>query len=108
METTTPSLNLAVKGLGNQQPGLKAVVELLGEAIPRRLQGHVVRHGYHSAKRNEHSSLRGGSDGLFSCFPYVTEKRCWCTCNELKELRKMQDYKAQGDSRESIGPTLVP
>lgn len=74
MGTTTPSLSLAVRGLGNHQPGLKAAVELVGEAVPRRLQGRVVRHGYRSAKINVHSSVRGGSDGLFSCFRYVTEK----------------------------------
>lgn len=69
MGTTTTSHNLAAMGLGNHQPGLKAVMELLGEAISRRLQGRVLRHGYHSAIRNGHPSIGGGSDGSFSCFP---------------------------------------
>lgn len=87
MGTTTISLNLAVRGLGNHQPGLKAVMELLGEAIPRRLQGRVLRHGYHSAKRNRYPSISGGSNDLFSCFPHY-KKWLQCTGDELEELRK--------------------
>jgi hypothetical protein len=106
METTTTSLNLAVRGLGNHQPCLKAVMDLLGEAIPRRLQGRVVRHGHHSAKRNGYFPIRAGLAGLFSCFPYVIEND---SSAHVMNSRNLERYKtkAQGDSRDSRGPTLM-
>ena len=100
METTTTSLNLAVRGLGNHQPCLKAVMDLLGEAIPRRLQGRVVRHGHHSAKRNGYFPIRAGLAGLFDKVRTDLKhnwrlKRCYSLLKQIFKMRKLpQDINA--------------